>query len=149
MTKSTLTNLDRRTDFPGPIIVENLLRISWLSPAEKLWSRHSCVITRPVCHKCLNVHPSDQSFRYYSLALRSHTSLPQNNTLTPHQSVDHHVRTQTGLLCVLLGTHFNYKTQEQNCYFTNHHIKTGITSQGKSSQIIANCLPAGYWSHHR
>lgn len=148
--KVDANKLGQRTDFPGPIIAENLLRKSWLRPAEKWLSWHNYVITRPGCHKCLNVHPSDQSLRRYSLALiRSHVSLPPNNTLTPRQLEDHHVRAQTGMLCFYQEHTSIIKTLEQNCYFTNHHFKTGVGSQGKSSQITANCLPAGDGAHHR
>ena len=33
--KPDANKLGQRTDFPGPIIAENLLRNSWLSPAGK------------------------------------------------------------------------------------------------------------------
>lgn len=101
----------QRTDFPGPIIAENLLRNSWLSPEVKWWRRLSYVITRPGCHKCLNVHQSDQSLRFYSLTTTlSHTSSPQNNTFAPHQRGP--PCPQPGLGCCVFKrkTHLNYNS---------------------------------------
>lgn len=96
--------------FEGPIMAENLLRNSWLGLAEKKWQiRHSCVILKGMCYKCLNVHRRDQSLRYYSLAL----SCPHIFASKQHP----YASSASGPPCLhqdrtavfLLGKHLNYK----------------------------------------
>lgn len=88
----------QRTDFPGPIIGENLLRNSWLGPEEKWWRQLSYVITRPGCHECLTYTNLIKVLEIIPKLLFVPTSLCFKTAPLHFISVDHHVRTQTGLL---------------------------------------------------
>lgn len=111
------------------------------------------VITRPRCHKCLNMRRSDQSGGFYSpCPICSHTFLPQNHTFTLQQwgPPCWHQHQTAGILTEKKKKTHLTKAKEQNCYFTNHHFKNrNQIGKKKSSQITANSFPAGHGPHHR
>lgn len=93
-------NIGQWTDFPGPIKVELSLLNSWHSPAKQGWSRPSYVITRPVCHKCLNV---------YLIKVSDITSLPFFIPTKQHPDTSSAGGPPWPHRVFLRGTHLNYK----------------------------------------